>query len=51
VDAEGLTLGAGLALTDVMAQVKDTLPSLAEMLHWFASRPIRNRAKNAVSKN
>lgn len=44
VDAAGITLGAGLALTDVMDRVKDTLPSLAEMLHWFASRPIRNRA-------
>ncbi|MFZ4777269.1 MAG: xanthine dehydrogenase molybdopterin binding subunit [Terrimicrobiaceae bacterium] len=44
VDAAGVTIGAGLALTDVMDRVRDSLPSLAEMLRWFASRPIRNRA-------
>ncbi len=43
-DSLGITIGAGLALTDVMDRVRDSLPSLAEMLRWFASRPIRNRA-------
>jgi len=41
---DDITLGAGLALTDVMDRVKESLPPLHEMLRWFASRPIRNRA-------
>lgn len=41
---DGVTLGAGLALTEVMDCVKESHPSLHEMLRWFASRPIRNRA-------
>ncbi len=43
-DGESMTLGAGIPLTDVMTLVRDDFPSLYEMLRWFASRPIRNRA-------
>ena len=43
-DDSVITIGAGLSLTDVMEFVKSPLPSLHEMLRWFASRPIRNRA-------
>ncbi len=43
-DGTVITLGAGLPLTDVMDFVKSSLPSFHEMLRWFASRPIRNRA-------
>jgi len=35
-------IGAGVPLTDVMEQTP--IPALREMLRWFASRPVRNRA-------
>jgi xanthine dehydrogenase large subunit len=41
---EGLLIGGGVVLTDVMQAVREDFPSLHEMLRWFASRPIRNRA-------
>ncbi|MFQ3670980.1 MAG: xanthine dehydrogenase small subunit, partial [Verrucomicrobiia bacterium] len=37
-------LGGGVSLTDVMPVVRERFPSFYEMLRWFASRPIRNRA-------
>ncbi len=43
-DEGTLTIGAGIPLTDVMGIVRESFPSLYEMLRWFASRPIRNRA-------
>lgn len=37
-----IEIGASLPLTDILDRVP--LPSLREMLRWFASRPVRNRA-------
>lgn len=42
VGPDCVEIGAGLALTDVMDRAP--VPALREMLRWFASRPIRNRA-------
>ncbi|MDX2080097.1 MAG: xanthine dehydrogenase molybdopterin binding subunit [Terrimicrobiaceae bacterium] len=42
VDEDWIEIGANLPLTDVLDRVP--LPSLREMLRWFASRPVRNRA-------
>ena len=42
IDDDGVVIGAGVPLTDVMDLVP--IPALREMLRWFASRPVRNRA-------
>jgi len=41
-DARGVEIGGGVSLTDVMERVP--VPALREMMRWFASRPVRNRA-------
>ncbi|MGI0484631.1 xanthine dehydrogenase small subunit [Pantanalinema rosaneae CENA516] len=39
-----VTIGAAVTLTTIAAQLRGLVPSLDEMLYWFAARQIRNRA-------
>ncbi|MBL0164758.1 MAG: FAD binding domain-containing protein [Xanthomonadales bacterium] len=44
IDSDGVTIGAGVALSAVESELGTTIPALGEMLRWFAARQVKNRA-------
>jgi len=44
IDAQAVTIGAGVSLTRLQSALAGIFPSLDEMLRWFAARQVRNRA-------
>ena len=44
VGADAVTIGAGIPLTRLQAELAGVFPALDEMLRWFAARQVRNRA-------
>ena len=44
VEDDQVRIGAGVPLTRMERELKDVFPALDELLHWFASRQLRNRA-------
>lgn len=41
---DAVEIGAGVTLSRLERELRGTFPALDDMLHWFAARPIRNRA-------
>jgi len=44
ISDEQISIGAGVVLNHVESELKGHFPAIDEMLHWFASTQIRNRA-------
>ena len=44
IDADSITIGAGVSLSRIEQELAGRIPALDQMLRWFAARQVRNRA-------